>query len=59
MKKLRLDLDALVVSSFEADGNRGRATTAVESLYTGLRCTYNSCQQTCYEGCETNYRGAC
>lgn len=59
MKTLRLDLDALVVSSFEADGNRSRVTTAVESIYTGLRCTYNSCQQTCYVGCETNYHGAC
>lgn len=75
MKKLKLTLDDLQVSSFTAEDKPGKPGTVNGMQITGFTYCYctnngdcfmsNYCSypgqpnNTCYEGCETNERGAC
>ena len=61
MKKMRLDPDDLVVSSFEADGKRGVKALTADYASPGftVSCRLNCTYVTCYAGCETNQYGAC
>jgi hypothetical protein len=72
MKKLKLKLDALEVSSFDAEGTSGAVhamaatfgaytcrCTAEVGCYPTKYCTGPGCVITAYNGCMTNENGAC
>ncbi|HEX2209309.1 MAG TPA: hypothetical protein VHG93_16650 [Longimicrobium sp.] len=75
MKKLKLKLDDLEISTFVAEGERQGGGTVHGNQITGFTYCYctdngdcywsNYCSypgqpnNTCYEGCMTNERGAC
>jgi hypothetical protein len=65
MKKLKLDLDALDVTSFTAAGPRGAvhsmaATAAAScSCYPSMYCSGPGCVMTVYDTCMTNNGSAC
>lgn len=75
MKKLKLELDQLEVTSFTAQNGREGTGTVNGFQITGFTycyCSNTDCYQsnycsnvpgqpnnTCYEGCMTNERGAC
>ena len=59
MKKLKLDLDALAVESFEADAREGQSGTVAAHVFTAQCggtnvCTVSCHADTCYASCNGN-----
>jgi hypothetical protein len=55
MKKTQLNIDNLVVESFDT----GSRALAADAFATGATCRIGCSYVTCYAGCETNDQGAC